>query len=462
MNHTEAGATFTLTFDLTGEEQNGNIYYSYNLPAARTALLTIDKAPVKITVKPQSSVYDGKTPAASAVAGTDYVITGTVYAQGGVSDDLGVKLTINGGAQAVNAGEYPLTVSISNANYELTAETSLYTIEKRPVYVKLTSDYESKIYGDEDPDWTKVSFAINPYETGESGTGLVDGDGLAALNIVSVTRAEGEAVLEGGYAVTVECAEGGNYYVNESWLKNFNIAPRPLTVILNKDAFTSVYGEPLVIPNAADKNQLKIKEGFSLVGEEKDMTLAQAGFSIAFTDGFGGSAGGIVGVEYTAVGVYKSVARLSCTNGNYSVTFEGGFTADYTVTKRTVWITVTPVTVEYGDNEELSFEVNDDVQPAKGGLAAGETADDIGITLTREGGDRPNAGKYNIDCIGKEESNYDVSVMNSPEVVYEVTAREIKIIINDAEKTYRLTTAKLLPYLRGKWRKAIRWLTTTK
>ena len=106
------------------------------------------------------------------------------------------------------------------------------------------------------------------------------------------------------------------------------------------------------------------------------------------------------------------------------------------MTKRPVWITVTPVTVEYGNGKELSFEINGDIQPEKGGLATGETADDIGITLTREGGDRPDVGKYNIDCIVDEASNYEVSVMNSPEVVYEVTAREIKIIINNAEKTY--------------------------
>ncbi|MBO8423677.1 MAG: hypothetical protein IAB16_01450, partial [Firmicutes bacterium] len=183
VNYTEAGATYTLTFDLTGEEHDEIVYYSYNLPEARTARLTIDKAPVTITVNPQSSVYDGRMPAASAVAGTDYDITGTVYAPGGVLDDPGVKLTINGGAQAVNAGEYPLTVSITNTNYELTAENSRYTIKKRPVYVQLTSDYESKVYGDADPDWTKVSLAVEPYDTGESGKGLVGGDGLAALNI---------------------------------------------------------------------------------------------------------------------------------------------------------------------------------------------------------------------------------------------------------------------------------------
>ncbi len=430
VNYTEAGAEFTLTFALTGEEQNGNIYYSYNLPEARTALLTIEKAPVKITVKPQSSVYDGRTPAASAVKDRDYDIEGTVYAQDGVLDVLGVKLTINGSAQAVNAGKYPLTVSISNANYELTAVNSLYTIEKRPVYIVLTSDYASKVYGDADPDWSQVSLAVEPYDTGESGTGLVGGDGINELKIIKVTRAEGEAA--GGYAVTVECDEGGNYYANESRLNAFNIAPRPLTVILNKDAFVSVYGEALVLPDPDDENQLKLKEGFSLVGEEAGKPLSEAGFRLYFNDGFEGaeSAG------HLPAGTYTNAVRLSAINGNYAVTFEGNvITADYVVTKRPVWITVTPVTVEYGDSGELKFELSG-IQPEKGGLARDEEADDIGITLTREGGDRPAVGKYNIDCIVGENSNYDVSVMNSPEVVYEVTAREIKIIINDAEKTY--------------------------
>ncbi len=430
VNYTEAGAKFTLTFALTGEEQNGNIYYSYNLPAARTARLTIEKAPVKITVNPQSSVYDGRTPAASAVKDRDYAIEGTVYAQDGVLDDLGVKLTINGGAQAVDAGEYPLTVSISNANYELTAVNSLYTIEKRPVFIVLTSDYASKVYGDADPDWSQVSLAVEPYDTGESGTGLVGGDGINELKIIKVTRAEGEAA--GAYAVTVECDEGGNYYADESRLDAFNIASRPLTVILNKDAFVSVYGEALVLPDPDDENQLKLKEGFSLVGEEAGKPLSEAGFRLYFNDGFEGaeSAG------HLPAGTYTNAVRLSAINGNYAVTFEENvITADYVVTKRPVWITVTPVTVEYGDSGELKFELSG-IQPEKGGLAWGETADDIGITLTREGGDRPAVGKYNIDCIVGENSNYDVSVMNSPEVVYEVTAREIKIIINDAEKTY--------------------------
>ena len=453
VNYTEEGAKFTLTFDLTGEEQNGNIYYSYNLPAADTALLTINKAPVTITLKPQSSVYDGKTPEASAVKDEDYAIEGTVYAQGDVLDDLGVKLTINGGAQAVYAGKYPLTVSITNTNYALTAVDSLYTIEKRPVYVQLTSAYASKVYGDEDPDWANnILLAVTILGTDEPDTGLVVPEGISHVKITAITRAEGEAVVSGGYAVTVESDPSSNYYVDSSMLGVFEIRPREITVVLNKEAFTSVYGEPLVTPNADDENQLKLKDGFALVGEEKGKTLGKAGFSIAFTGDFGGSAGGIVGAEYTPVGVYREAVRLSCTNANYSVTYEEDrFVANYTVTKRPVWITVTPVTVEYGDDkEELSFDVNGDSQPANGGLARGEAADDIGIRLTREGGDRPNVGKYNIDCIVKENSNYEVRVMNYLEAVYEVTAREIKIIINAAEKTYDGKTPPVFTWERAK------------
>ena len=454
VNYTEEGAKFTLTFDLTGEEHDEIIYYSYNLPEADTALLTINKAPVTITLKPQSSVYDGKTPAASAVAGTDYVITGTVYAQGGVLDVLGVKLTIAGGADAKNAGEYELSVSITNTNYALTAVNGTYTVTRRPVYVQLASAYASKVYGDKDPDWANnILLAVTILGTDEPDTGLVVPEGISHVKITAITREAGEAVVSGGgYAVTIECDPKSNYYVDSSMLGVFEIRPREITVVLNKEAFTSVYGEPLVTPNADDENQLKLKDGFALVGEEKGKTLGEAGFRLYFNDDFGGSAGGIVGAEYTPVGVYREAVRLSCTNANYSVTYEEDrFVANYTVTKRPVWITVTPVTVEYGDDkEELSFDVNGDSQPANGGLARGEAADDIGIRLTREGGDRPNVGKYNIDRIVKENSNYEVRVMNYLEAVYEVTAREIKIIINAAEKTYDGKTPPVFTWERAK------------
>lgn len=422
VNYTEEGATYTLTFDLTGQEAGGTVYYSYNLPESRTAKLTIKRASVVITVYPQTAVYDKTVPVPSAEEGKDYIITeGEIFG----SDDLGITLAITDADYAV--GVYDLILSINNTNYILSANSSTFSIKKRVVYVKLTDEYFLKTYGDADPDWNNAVSAVTVYPSGaETGMGLAGDDAVTAINIESVKRVAGENAAE--YTVTVNCGES-NYDVRSDLLSKFIIAPREITLILDKSAFKSVYGEEMVMPSA--DVHLSLKAGSALVGAEAGKNLSEAGFTVSFTGEF--AAGGIAG--YYGAGTYKDVVEAVASNGNYSAIFEGGSVADYTVTKRPVWITVTPVTVEYGDSGELKFKLSE-IQPEKGGLARDEAADDIGITLTREGGDRPNVGRYNIDCIVKENSNYDVSVMNSPEVVYEVTAREIKIIINDAEKTY--------------------------
>ncbi len=422
VNYSGRDVTATLTFDLTGQEAGGTVYYSYNLPESRTAKLTIERASVVITVYPQTAVYDKTVPVPSAEEGKDYIITeGEIFG----SDDLGITLAITDANYAV--GDYDLILSINNTNYILSANSSKFSIEKRVVYVKLTDEYFFKTYGDADPDWNNAVSAVTVYPSGaETGMGLAGDDAVTAINIESVSRVAGENAA--AYTVTVNCGES-NYDVRSDLLSRFIIAPREITLILDKSAFKSVYGEEMVMPSA--DVHLSLKAGSALVGAEAGKNLSEAGFTVSFTGEF--AAGGIAG--YYGAGTYKDVVEAVASNGNYSAIFEGGSVADYTVTKRPVWITVTPVTVEYGDSGELKFKLSE-IQPEKGGLARGEAADDIGITLTREGGDRPDVGKYNIDCIVEENSNYDVSVMNSPEVVYEVTAREIKIIINDAEKTY--------------------------
>lgn len=423
VNYSGTDVTATLTFDLTGQEAGGTVYYSYNLPESRTAKLTIERASVVITVYPQTAVYDKTVPVPSAEEGKDYIITeGEIFG----SDDLGITLAITDADYAV--GVYDLILSINNTNYILSANSSTFSIEKRVVYVKLTDEYFLKTYGDADPDWNNAVSAVTVYPSGaETGMGLAGDDAVTAINIESVSRVAGENAAE--YTVTVNCGES-NYDVRSDLLSQFIIAPREITVILDKPAFVSVYGEALISPSA--DTHLKLKAGSALVGDESGKKLSEAGFKVEFDGEL--AEGNVTGGYYPAK-TYADAVMATCSNGNYSVIFEGGSVADYTVTKRPVWITVTPVTVEYGDSGELKFELSG-IQPEKGGLARDEAADDIGITLTREGGDRPDVGKYNIDCMVEENSNYDVSVMNSPEVVYEVTAREIKIIINDAEKTY--------------------------
>ena len=423
VNYSGRDVTATLTFDLTGQEAGGTVYYSYNLPESRTAKLTIERASVVITVYPQTAVYDKTVPVPSAEEGKDYIITeGEIFG----SDDLGITLAITDADYAV--GVYDLILSINNTNYILSANSSTFSIKKRVVYVKLTDEYFFKTYGDADPDWNNAVSAVTVYPSGaETGMGLAGDDAVTAINIESVSRVAGENAA--AYTVTVNCGES-NYDVRSDLLSQFIIAPREITVILDKPAFVSVYGEALISPSA--DTHLKLKAGSALVGVESGKKLSEAGFKVEFVGEL--AEGNVTGGYYPAK-TYADAVMATCSNGNYSVIFEGGYYADYTVSTRKINITVNPVSVVYGESEELSFSLSEE-QPSDGGLATEETLESIGIKLTREGGDRPNVGRYNIDCIVDEASNYDVSVMNSPEVIYEVTAREIKIIINNAEKTY--------------------------
>ncbi len=273
VNYSGRDVTATLTFDLTGQEAGGTVYYSYNLPESRTAKLTIKRASVVITVYPQTAVYDKTVPVPSAEEGKDYIITeGEIFG----SDDLGITLAITDADYAV--GVYDLILSINNTNYILSANSSTFSIEKRVVYVKLTDEYFFKTYGDADPDWNNAVSAVTVYPSGaETGMGLAGDDAVTAINIESVSRVAGENAAE--YTVTVNCGES-NYDVRSDLLSQFIIAPREITVILDKPAFVSVYGEALISPSA--DTHLKLKAGSALVGDESGKKLSEAGFKVEF------------------------------------------------------------------------------------------------------------------------------------------------------------------------------------
>ena len=422
VNYSGRDVTATLTFDLTGQEAGGTVYYSYNLPESRTAKLTIKRASVVITVYPQTAVYDKTVPVPSAEEGKDYIITeGEIFG----SDDLGITLAITDADYAV--GVYDLILSINNTNYILSANSSTFSIEKRVVYVKLTDEYFFKTYGDADPDWNNAVSAVTVYPSGaETGMGLAGDDAVTAINIESVSREAGVNAAE--YTVTVNCGES-NYDVRSDLLSKFIIAPREITLILDKSAFKSVYGEEMVMPSA--DVHLSLKAGSALVGAEAGKNLSEAGFTVSFTGEF--AAGGIAG--YYGAGTYKDVVEAVASNGNYSAIFEGGYSADYTVLARKINITVDPVSVVYGEAEELSFSLSD-VQPSDGGLAPKETLENIGITLTREGGKRPRRGTYPITCTVDESSDYAVTVANPEEAAYTVNAREVTVVITSYTVTY--------------------------
>ena len=108
--------TFRVSFaDSDGGSPN------YELPSVATNLYTMEAASVEVALQIPSQVYTGETfNTLNGVKDTDYTVSGDMYSQGGIPDDLGIVITINGTAGATNVGSYDVTASWDNDNYSVT------------------------------------------------------------------------------------------------------------------------------------------------------------------------------------------------------------------------------------------------------------------------------------------------------------------------------------------------------
>ena len=94
-----------------------------------TSVLSIDPRNISIKLDNQSSIYGG----AIILSSTDYIITSGMLLEG---DDL--KLTISTTAQEFSGvGEYEITATYDNKNYNCTITNGVYTINKRELVIKI-------------------------------------------------------------------------------------------------------------------------------------------------------------------------------------------------------------------------------------------------------------------------------------------------------------------------------------
>lgn len=94
---------------------------NYELPLVATNPYTMNAASVEVALQIPSQVYTGET--FNTLVGekdADYTVSGDMYSQGGIPDDLGIVITINGTAGATNVGSYDVTASWDNDNYSVT------------------------------------------------------------------------------------------------------------------------------------------------------------------------------------------------------------------------------------------------------------------------------------------------------------------------------------------------------
>jgi len=208
--------------------------------------LTVEKANATVTVKNQSSVYNGSVPVAGNVTGIDYTVTGLKRS----ADDLGVSISIANAAK--DAGVYDLEASASNTNYNVTfvGETAsntatdnsgvwtiadAFTVGKAKLTI--TAENKSIIYGDAAPAYTAV------YE------GFIGADGTASGPAAGVFTTElvlGCAYNQfdnvGDYDITEATAAAANNYYIVFVQGTLTVEKKAIAVTIDRTKTTSEYG----------------------------------------------------------------------------------------------------------------------------------------------------------------------------------------------------------------------------
>lgn len=269
-----------------------------------------------------------------------------------------------------SAGTYLIGNTFALTTYGATQYTFsftsgvLFTIDPRTITV--TADAQAKVYGNSDP-------TLSSTVTGPDG-GLVSGDSI------TLTRAPGETVAGGPYAITVDTFVGASNYIMTYVGADLTINPRTITV--TADTLSKTYGN-------ADPTLT-----FAVTGPDGGLV---SGDSITLARAPG---------ETVAGSPYAVTLDTFTGAANYNLTYIG---ADFTILRRPIDLTPTGLGKNYGDADPGTYTVS------PGGLAFSDAV--VGL-LSHAGGE--DVGSYPItlgtvnivNSLGASVlSNYDLTLL---------------------------------------------------
>jgi hypothetical protein len=183
--------------------------------------------------------------ATAAIAGNfttagfvDAAAFGNVFAQDAAANAFaGAPSVTSAGAPApASAGVYPIDIAAGTlaptTGYAMAFDPAgQLTVGQRPITV--TADNQSKIYGSPDP---ALAFSVG-------GSGLAGGDTIGSVFGGALTRAAGETVLGGPYAITQgTLAPNPNYTITAFGNGQLAITPKAINVTANDQSKS--YGDP--------------------------------------------------------------------------------------------------------------------------------------------------------------------------------------------------------------------------
>jgi hypothetical protein len=346
---------------------------------------TITPRPVNVSAAAKTKVYGEADPTLTFTSETQSAGRGLK-----TGDTLSGALarasgeTVNGGPYAISQG------TVANSNYTISFTGNALTITPRPVNVNATA--KTKVYGEADPTLTFTS------EVQSAGRGLKTGDTLSG----ALTRASGETVNGGPYAISQGTVANDNYSISFTG-NSLSITPRPVNV--NAAAKTKVYGESdpaLTFTSEAQSAGRGLKTGDTLSG-----SLARASGE-------------------TVNGGPYAISQGTVANSNYSISFTGN---TLTITPRPVNVSADAATKVYGENDPtLTFTT--EAASAGRGLKSGDT---LTGGLARASGETVDGGPYTIAQGTVANGNYTISFTGN---ALTITPRPVLLQADGQSKVY--------------------------
>nr|WP_249139283.1 MBG domain-containing protein [Bradyrhizobium japonicum] len=353
------------------------------------ANLGITPRAITITANAQSKIYGDADPTLTYGVTSGNLVSG---------DSLSGVLSR---ASGENVGSYGITQGTlaAGSNYALTYAGANLGITPRPITV--AADNLTKTYGTPDPTLT--------YTIG--GRGLVAGDNIASVFSGGLTRAAGETVAGGPYAITQgTLTANGNYSIATFTAGQLTIAPANVTVsaLLIGSVVKTYDGSTVATLDASNLGLSGVQAGD--VGSVI-VTAASASYDNA-------SAG--INKTVTAVGLTLSGSAAS----NYLLTSTTVQANIGTIGQRAITVTANAQSKTYGNvDPTLTYGVT------SGNLVGGDSLSGV---LTRASGE--NVGSYGITQGSLSAgSNYALTYAGAN---LGITPRAITVMANAQSKIY--------------------------
>ncbi len=442
---------------------SGASFKNYDVVDYTDGMLTITKAPLTIIANNATRLYFDNDPE------FDYTCSGLVNADTKDSLLQGPSFSTNSTKNS-NVGTYTITPHDAKSdNYEITYNPGVLTISKRSLSIQAAD--MSRKYGDKNPQWQFVY------------VGFVNGESETVLSIKpSATTSASSLSQVGEYAIIPTGAQAHNYDIK---YKNgvLTVTKAPLHATVGNVA--KVYGEenpeftityagfvptdtglksltPVTYSTEATKQSGAGQYAISASGAsfknydvvdytDGTLTISQAALAIKANDAnrlyfddnpeFTFTCTGFVNGDnekcLSKMPMFITDCEKNSDAGIYNITPSGAVSENYeltyasgklTVNKRSLIAKASNTTREYGDSNPI-FKIQYD------GFVNNETeADLISVpTLSCAANSQSGIGNYDINIIGGNATNYDISCEKG---ILSITKAPLQVYVNDCSKDY--------------------------